>query len=130
VLLQIVVKIEEADAGFNQNGAVFSIDLNLLHSAEIEHNRALHHRSRTTIAEILTATDRPERDLILVGDAHDRAHFFNVCGGECSPGLMLAFIACKMIRIGNAIIIACHHMVFADCGSEGAEGSRVECHAA
>ena len=125
--LDMFVQIEKADAGFDDAVAELVIEFeNLVHAAQIEHNRSRHARRARAIAKVFAARDRPERRLVLVGKADDRLHFFGRGWRDGGRGRPFFFRAGGVdIGIGIAIGIGCHDPILADYASIGFE-RRVE----
>jgi hypothetical protein len=63
----------------------FLVDLeDPVHVPEVEHQRAAGLGSRPAIPVVLAPADRPHRQLVLVGDPHDRTHLID--GRRLSDG--------------------------------------------
>ena len=84
---------------------------------------ARHARRVGAVAEILAARDRPERRLVLVGEAHDGLHFLHAARrkrGRCRP---FVFRPGRIdVRIGVAVLVGGEHPVLAHHAFVGLQG--------
>jgi len=81
------VEIEEADARLDHAVGQLRIEFeDPVHAAEVEHDRPRQTRRGGAIAQVLAACDRPQRRLVLVGQAHDGAHFLHAARRDGRAG--------------------------------------------
>ena len=122
--LQVLVKIEEADARLEHAIAQRGIELqDAVHAAEVEHDRSRHARRIRTVPEVLAARGRPERGLVLIGEAHDGLHLFHAARRERGRSGPLLFRArCVDVRVGIAVLVGREHPALADHALERLQG--------
>jgi hypothetical protein len=121
-LLDVAVEIEVADARLHDGAAAPLVDGDdSVHALEIDHDATRQNRRRAAIAQVLAGRDRIERQLVLVGNAHDLLHLLDADrrhGGRREP--LRRLIALRRIRVAieRHILVGLEHPLLANGGFE------------
>ncbi len=124
---QMLVQVEESNPGLEDAVAQLRVDLeNPLEPAQIDDDRAGHARRRSAIAEILAARDRPQRNPVFVGEAHQRLNLARRAWRDGRGGSVCRGISWGVhIQVRLPVLIRSEHPLFADhlleCGQRAVE---------
>lgn len=116
IALDMLVEVVEADPRLDDAvSQLVVIFEDLVHPAQIQDDAARQARRGRAIAQILAARDRPERNLVLVGEAENRLHFLHAAGRYRCRRRKIRFGAWRVnICIGVAVEVGGKHPVLAD----------------
>ena len=123
-LLDIFVKLEEADARLDHGIAQRFVDLDdSVHAFEVENDGALEPRCRAAIAMVLAAGDRPERDPVLARHGENVLDLLD--GGwrnRRGSGVIHRIARSEGIEISLEIFLRAENPLLADDIGKGVEG--------
>ncbi len=86
VLLDVTVEVEVAHARFDDGVVDLVVDLeHAVHALEIDDHAARVGRGGRAVTQVAAGRDRPERNLVLVRDPHDRLHLLDACRARRRP---------------------------------------------
>ena len=118
VLLDVTVEVEVADAGLDDGEVDLVVHLeHSVHALEIDDHAARVRGRRRAVAQVPAGRDRPERDLVLVRDPHDRLHLLDGRRrdrGRREPLLGLAPEGRVRVAVELQVIVGLEYPVGAD----------------
>jgi len=88
--LNLVIEIEEGNAGLDDGIAVFAIDLDdAIHAVQIQNHGSLDDGTGASISQIPAAGDGPQRNLVCVGEPDNFLDLFSGFGSDGAGGLVI-----------------------------------------